>query len=820
MSENLNSKEYWDKRFEDDWEKNSGRQQSRYFAELAMNMMPKKLLAISKEENFTWLDWGCALGDGTQIIANAIGIENVCGLDFSTSAIETALVYFPNLQFMSGSLLDYDKKYDIIFSSNCMEHFKDPHFWLNQIFDHANNMVILLLPFQEYERLAEHEYTFDYHSFNFEIKGFHCVFHKTTETNPDFWPGKQILVVYIKDGSEIEKNLTLEIFKNYNYVDSLASTSLLRKLKEESKDFHKQIQKLHEELINMSNWNHNILKELEEKNIALKNEIDKSQDLRGELSDLSEKYEKENANWQDKQAELKSYMDNLIDEITNLNKDNDKLRMDNIRLGFENTELYQENSNIGEQCSSLHSDISSLHEELTKMSQWAHSMKSRLDFFDKFILIRAIEKLNKNGLNWFVKSLFKRALRRIIPPMLSNRHHMKKKENDFDILKSDVEQSGHNKFIIVFPVIDWNFRHQRPQHIVSQFADEGFTVLYLNMEMTPIQKKIQNKYEALDYLSYNIISKRIYQINLVTEKPINIYQDTLANNDLNNALVGLSTVLDILNYPEPLYLVHHPGWASLVYEMKRKFGGKIMFDCMDDHSGFNSNSDDSVKSEIELIKKSDLVITTADLLNEKVNRLNKNTILVRNGTEFEHFNNISPNGELEYLTNNPIIGYYGAISDWFDVDMVEYAAQKHPDWNFVLIGSTWGCDISKLSQISNVYFLGEKPYKDLPGYLYYFDVCIIPFKLIPLTLATNPVKFYEYLSAGKPVVSVCLPELRHYKDFCYLAENKEDFVEKISFALNENPSELMEPRIQLARENSWKARFIQIKQGMEKKFNE
>ncbi len=146
----------------------------------------------------------------------------------------------------------------------------------------------------------------------------------------------------------------------------------------------------------------------------------------------------------------------------------------------------------------------------------------------------------------------------------------------------------------------------------------------------------------------------------------------------------------------------------------------------------------------------------------------KNVHLVRNGTDFELFNQLTPNGILKDI-NGPIIGYYGAIAEWFDTELIVHCAMEHPDWNFVLIGSTVGCDTSSLEKLKNVHLLGEKPYKELPLYLYHFDVCTIPFKINPLTLATNPVKFYEYLSSGKPVVTVRLPELEPYADLCYLA---------------------------------------------------
>jgi len=250
--------------------------------------------------------------------------------------------------------------------------------------------------------------------------------------------------------------------------------------------------------------------------------------------------------------------------------------------------------------------------------------------------------------------------------------------------------------------------------------------------------------------------------------------------------------------------------------LRKKLGGKVIFDCMDDHSGFKNNTDDAIRLEGKLMEKADLVVATSQKLYEKSSQVSDHVLMVKNGTDFDFFNHLEPNGQLDKIPR-PIIGYYGAISDWFDTDLVEYAAINRPDWSFVLIGSTVGCDTSKLEKLTNVHLLGEKPYRDLPGFLYYFDVCTIPFKIVPLTLATNPVKFYEYLSSGKPMVAVKLPELLAHQDLCYLAGSKEEFVEMIGKALAEKPEEsLIQKRIAFAKDNSWDRRFQDILSALEK----
>ncbi len=378
---------------------------------------------------------------------------------------------------------------------------------------------------------------------------------------------------------------------------------------------------------------------------------------------------------------------------------------------------------------------------------------------------------------------------------------------------------NHGNVFIVFPIIAWTFRWQRPQHITSRFAEHGYTVIYLSMNIRPQGRKYNNEAEAGQDIVISKLADHVYELGLCCEKQFNVYSDKLHGSDLLNMYLGLAYVLHLFasNSKNISYLIHFPGWSPLIFKLKATYGGKVIFDCMDDHSGFSTNTTESVREEQHLLTNADLVITSSFLLEEKAKSKNQNTILAKNGTDFVHFNSISPNGELEHLQDKPIIGYYGAISDWFAMEIVEYCARQRPEWNFVLVGSTFGCDVAQVDKLSNIYFLGEKPYKELPGYLYYFDVCTIPFKIIPLTLATNPVKFYEYLSCGKPVVAVELPELDQYKEYCYLAKSKEDFLVKLEQALAEKDnSGFIANRIELARNNSWDERFAVIESAVKR----
>lgn len=445
------------------------------------------------------------------------------------------------------------------------------------------------------------------------------------------------------------------------------------------------------------------------------------------------------------------------------------------------------------------------HSDLMKISDWAATMSLELEkrrisvkfqskSLAKLILKRLVQKLKIKKLAVGIKQAFLRW----------------GKDLKMGGLKASLK-SADGRLIIVFPVIVWDFRWQRPQHLVSRFCKRGYTILYSAMSLIPNGNRFSSRSEASSKITLDELQKGIYQFWPSSNGHVNIYQDQLKNDDLQNIADGIATLILDLNPKSISYVVHFPSWWPIVEKLHGEFGGKIIFDCMDDHGGFSTNSNAALESEKTLIEKADLLITSSQLLYDKMNQKNGNCIQVKNGTEFEHFFGCMPNGELDFIGGGPIIGYFGAISDWFDVELIAHCARIRPQYNFVLIGSTFGAKINEIEDLENIFLLGEKSYQSLPGYLAYFDVCLIPFKLIPLTMATNPVKFYEYLSAGKPVVSVRLPELMEYADCCYLADNAEEFVAQIDAAYqSKDDIELKNMRLELAINNSWDSRVDAI----------
>jgi glycosyltransferase involved in cell wall biosynthesis/tRNA A-37 threonylcarbamoyl transferase component Bud32 len=361
--------------------------------------------------------------------------------------------------------------------------------------------------------------------------------------------------------------------------------------------------------------------------------------------------------------------------------------------------------------------------------------------------------------------------------------------------------------IIVFPVIDWHYRFQRPQQISTRLALHGHRVFYLRtyfLEGTkPACQPIRSDISLIDV-----------QLGLLNNK--NIVADQLDESSKRILLDQFDFLRHDLNISKAICFVDLPFWGPLVLELQKIYGWKIIYNSMDQLGGFSNVTPYMLEPEDDIIKKGDLILATSHLLYNEKSRLNPNCLLVPNGTDFDHFN-YSPEILPDELIDmkKPIIGYYGAMSDWLDTELIHTLASVRPNWNFILIGRIESADVSRLKHMSNVFLLGEKPYELLPGYLQHFDTCIIPFKKIQLTEATNPVKLFEFLSAGKSIVATDLDELRYYQEYVRLASSVSEWLAAIELALDDYLPVQIEKRLSFARQNTWNERILLIEDAIQ-----
>ncbi len=352
--------------------------------------------------------------------------------------------------------------------------------------------------------------------------------------------------------------------------------------------------------------------------------------------------------------------------------------------------------------------------------------------------------------------------------------------------------------IVCFANIEWSARYQRPQHLMSQFAKNGYRVFYI----------IASKHPPAN-VNYMIdeVAKNIYEICLHVGFIQNFYDEMMEHQNQFDFLNSLAKLIEDYRIKTALLVVHLPYWTPLALELRNRYGWKILYDCMDEWIDFPNIGKALIEQEEILVRQSNLVTVTASLLYDKWSPVARHCVLIRNAVDYKFFReHCSPNPLLDDMAR-PIIGYYGALAEWVDFELLSFLAKARPNWNLVLIGDVFVNDIAGLDKMQNVFLLGRRPYTDMPRFLYHFDVCLIPFKLNNVTHAVDPVKFYEFVSAGKPIVSVPLKELKIYDDYIYFANQPEDFLRQIEISLVENDFDSFNKRIELAKQNDWSNRF-------------
>ena len=350
--------------------------------------------------------------------------------------------------------------------------------------------------------------------------------------------------------------------------------------------------------------------------------------------------------------------------------------------------------------------------------------------------------------------------------------------------------------VICFSIVDWTFRFQRPQQLMSQFAEHGHRVFYLSI--THFRSP-----HAIPKFAVKEIGDNLFEVQIAARSLLEISQVVVEGRDLELLIESLDELRRAFNINEAIGYVMIPSWGKAALTTRQRWGWKIIYDCMDEWNNFPGISPQLLDIEKQLVGQCDLIAVTSKQLHDKWRTYQRPMILARNATDYDFYHKrCKPNNLLEGI-KHPVVGFYGAVADWFDVDLMAEAAQQRPDYTFVLVGGVFDVDVSRLRLMPNIKMLGQQPYETMPQYLYHFDVCIIPFKINEITNAIDPVKLYEYLSGGKPVVSVMLSELEQYRDYLYLAQGAVDFVAKIDLALSENNGKLTERRKDLARQHTW-----------------
>ena len=376
--------------------------------------------------------------------------------------------------------------------------------------------------------------------------------------------------------------------------------------------------------------------------------------------------------------------------------------------------------------------------------------------------------------------------------------------------------------VFIFAIIDWDFRIQRPQHLAKALAESGRRVFYVEMLLDPDGLRITR-------IGKNIYRVRFPSVNIGHLQPYAgraTEEQRLAWNETFNTFCD---TIKATSFKQAI--IQHPFWWQMLRSISPEF--QLIHDCMDDVSGFSNTDRLVLDLEEDMIANCDKLIVSSRTLLDKFKASNPSGI-IRNAVDADHFSSEVARHSALFRQKHPSlemqssnsgdstsevvnVGYVGAIAEWFDAALVREAALKEPNFHFHLCGTVSDRNVTDLLQgMENVFLYGEIGYVDVPSFLGKMDVLTIPFRILPIIEACDPVKFYEYSIMGKPTVATPLPELSGASDLVFFASTPEEFATQIRRAHERcRDPEFRDALKDYALRNTWRHRGDDLVQVLE-----
>lgn len=336
---------------------------------------------------------------------------------------------------------------------------------------------------------------------------------------------------------------------------------------------------------------------------------------------------------------------------------------------------------------------------------------------------------------------------------------------------------------------------QRGQQLAVQLANLGNKVVFLNpvpnhshILTTGVQDFIARRVNS------PVVSDGVIQYEMISEVKEAGGNIRELKDDWIKAIIKKHQINKIL--------VYLPEYVNCLKNLNDPID--VYYDCVDELSGFYPTKR-VVLYEEELLKMAKGVIVTSKTLYVHKSKKNLNCILVPNAVNPEVFMESYDKPQDIISIKKPIVGYMGAIANWFDQDLTVEVANQNKDKAFLLVGTVY-TNVDKLKAVDNIYLLGTKEYNQVPAYVNHFNVGIIPFKMEDLIVNTNPIKHFEYLAAGLKTVATPMPELIG-EPYCFLTSDADSFTKQINQALGNR--DRVNEQIYL-QQNSWIERAKQI----------
>jgi len=777
----INSNSYWNARFAENWESCQGPAQSRFFARLAIENLPRWLIDQLQRKPMTLCDWGCAQGDGTDVWASYVDSDRITGVDFSAIAVEQAAQRYPAIRFLNQNWLEAQQDelpvFDVVFSSNTLEHFHRPYAVLKTLCSRATKALVLALPYREIDRHHEHFFTFLPDNIPTVIGGgFRLVWSRVVDCrqlHKNFWDGDQIVLVYAETSWLDSLGLTLQDF----CIEQSGSAAEIASLNQALVERDRQIASLNQAVAERDGQIASLNEAVTEREVRINSLNQAVAERDGQIASLNQAVAERDG------------------QIANLNQAVAERDGQIASLNQAVAERDGQIANLNQAVTERDGQVSKLNNEVTKIRQ---STSWRITAPVRQVKRLILASTREDARYALLKSIYWRLPERLRILLNKPRHNFvarRLRASGANLVASDQTSSvdaalmmpwvARAKEVDKIAVIPCAFEfdelvNQRPINAAKHYSARGFLVLYIAWQWSPNDVLSKGCGEVFP----NVIQVPLYQF-------LNGFNALSLENKVGHYVITL---------PARQFTETVDTWRSK--------GGVVIYDIMDEWEEFFRTGQApwyEKTLEQELVLKADFVSAVSPALKRKFEHIRTDIAIIGNGYSPMVLGvdkkGIAGNGRGECV----VIGYFGHLTDaWFDWDLLFSLATQDSNYNFEIIGygePEWVR--KKIAQFNNISLVGKVVPADLHSYVSRWKVGIIPFVQSGLSDAVDPIKIYEYLYFGLPVVVTGIGHLKDYPK-TYFA-TKSNIREKIAQAIADATS--IDDLEDFLRKTTWEARF-------------
>ena len=369
--------------------------------------------------------------------------------------------------------------------------------------------------------------------------------------------------------------------------------------------------------------------------------------------------------------------------------------------------------------------------------------------------------------------------------------------------------------IICFAGEDWWFHNPHSNLHIMQALSAGNRILFVNspgirmpdfrkdrFALKRVLKKLQSFARFVKKVQDNIWVFTPFAIPMVPR-----FQKVISRFNNRALLLQIRLIKYWLRLDTPILWVTVLVAKDVAMKLRGEDGRCLVYYCVDNTPHYPGVDHAYMAAlENELHSNADLAFFVNHALLDERRHFNPNTHYIGHGVEYDHFARAQsgrlPVPEDMKRFSGPIAGYMGEINS-LDVDLLVYLARQNPDISFVFVGDIYS-DTAALQQLGNVHFLGKRRYEDLPAYLQCFHVCCLYYRTDAMfNNYRNPKKLLEYLATGKPIVSVSILEIEHFRDYVAIARSYAEYSMLLRGAAASDRPEARARRIRFASEQTW-----------------